>query len=318
MRTILAACLLCLSVAALAGQPDAYRSAGDAAYKARDYSTAFADFRLAAAQGDARAQEILGGMYDQGRGVPQDYATAAKWFRLAAQQGNLLAQMALAGDYNQGQGVPQDNVKAYKWYALIKSEAGFGSLAYKLADTMMPALAVSMTPTQITQAQQEASAWWAAHKNGNPPASTASSAMSKSTVSVKLIKAKAVPLNAWVKHEIKTSLPSSFDTLPANEQAWIIGKIAGTHRFQSRLEILRKGQEKEKFVSAQINHYSKLEKINYGTGQARQDRNLVAHYSLVGIGDAFDLLAPSIALVDCVRGYEHHFAYLWKQRNQHP
>ena len=42
---------------------------------------------MAAEQGLAGAQFILGLMYDSGRGVPEDDAEAVKWFRMAAQQG---------------------------------------------------------------------------------------------------------------------------------------------------------------------------------------------------------------------------------------
>ena len=165
MRVILVACLLCLSVAAFAGQPDAF-SAGLAAYKAQDYSTALADFRLAAQQGDADAQYSLGVMYYYGQGVPPDYARALKWYRLAAQQGNADAQVRLGVMYGTGQGIPQDNVEAYKWVALAKGAAKPGSKASKAAGEGLTMLAPSMTPAQIAQAQQEASAWWAAHHKG--------------------------------------------------------------------------------------------------------------------------------------------------------
>ena len=49
MRVILAACTLCLSVGAIAGQPDAL-SAGATAYEAHDFGTALADFRFMAGQ----------------------------------------------------------------------------------------------------------------------------------------------------------------------------------------------------------------------------------------------------------------------------
>ena len=40
--------------------------------------------RLAADQGDALAQTILGNMYRDGRGVVQDYVQAHMWYNLAA------------------------------------------------------------------------------------------------------------------------------------------------------------------------------------------------------------------------------------------
>jgi TPR repeat protein len=45
-------------------------------------------------------------MYENGNGVAQDYATAAKFYRLAAEQGNARAQNNLGSLYDSGQGVP--------------------------------------------------------------------------------------------------------------------------------------------------------------------------------------------------------------------
>lgn len=241
MRAILVACLLCLSVAAFAGQPDAY-SAGVAAYKAHDYTAAFADFRLAAKQGNARAQNNLGDMYFMygayshgasmhfakgakwyrlaakqgdaraqnnlggiyavgqgvqpseaksmkwyrlaakqgfaraqnhlgdvyffGHGVPRDFAKAVKWYRLAAQQGNANGQNNLGYMYRIGQGVPQSYVEAYKWTDLALAASKLSPSVQSLASTNMRRLDAMMTSTQIAQAQQEASAWWAAHHEG--------------------------------------------------------------------------------------------------------------------------------------------------------
>ncbi len=62
----------------------------------QDYAEAVKWYRMAAEQGDAKAQSNLGFMYDNGQGVPQDYAEAAKWFRLAAEQGDADAQFTSA------------------------------------------------------------------------------------------------------------------------------------------------------------------------------------------------------------------------------
>ena len=51
-----------------------------------DYATALKELHPLAEQGLAEAQFILGGMYLNGRGVPQDYDEAVKWFRLATKQ----------------------------------------------------------------------------------------------------------------------------------------------------------------------------------------------------------------------------------------
>ena len=44
-------------------------------------------YRLAAEQGDANAQYILGLMYANGEGVPEDDVTAYAWLNIAAAQG---------------------------------------------------------------------------------------------------------------------------------------------------------------------------------------------------------------------------------------
>ncbi len=60
---------------------------GVAAYERGDYATALRESRPLAEQGNAIAQNNLGLMYDQGRGVPQDDARAVKWYSKAAEQG---------------------------------------------------------------------------------------------------------------------------------------------------------------------------------------------------------------------------------------
>jgi TPR repeat protein len=44
-------------------------------------------YRLAAEQGDAFAQMMLGIMYYKGKGVPQDYILSHMWLNLATSQG---------------------------------------------------------------------------------------------------------------------------------------------------------------------------------------------------------------------------------------
>ena len=45
-------------------------------------------YRLAADQGHAKAQNNLGSIYVEGKGVPQDYVLAHMWFNLSAAQGD--------------------------------------------------------------------------------------------------------------------------------------------------------------------------------------------------------------------------------------
>ena len=118
--------------------------------------------RARAEQGDAEAQNNLGGMYDEGRGVPQDDAEAVRWYRLAAEQGFAEAQFSLWARYADGAGVPQDYVQAHMWTNLWASRMTAGEkreLAVKYRD----ALARLMTPDQLAEAHRLAREWDAAH-----------------------------------------------------------------------------------------------------------------------------------------------------------
>ncbi len=84
----------------------------------RDLVKAVEYYRLAAEQGYARGQNLLGWCYDNGLGVDQNYQEAVKWYRLAAEQGNALAQNNLGFCYEYGAGVEQDYSEAVKWYRL--------------------------------------------------------------------------------------------------------------------------------------------------------------------------------------------------------
>ena len=105
-------------------------------------------FTRAAEQGLAHAQNNLGVMYDNGRGVPQDDKTAAEWYTRAAEQGHATAQTNLGGMYKNGNGVPKDLLYAYMW-ANIAASGGIED-AGKLRDNVRK----MMTPPQIEQAQK--------------------------------------------------------------------------------------------------------------------------------------------------------------------
>ena len=89
---------------------------GFEAYQRGDYTTAMRLVRPLADQGNAKAQEMVGRMYEQGQGVAQNYGEVFKWYRLAANQGNADAQFSLGEMYAEGRGVPQDQAEAAKWY----------------------------------------------------------------------------------------------------------------------------------------------------------------------------------------------------------
>ena len=95
---------------------------GTAAYRSGDYTSAVKWYRLAAEQGDAKAQNNLAAMFSLGRGVAQDYVEAVKWYQRAAEQGDAAAQNNLGAMFEQGQGVPQNYEDAVKWYRLAAEQ----------------------------------------------------------------------------------------------------------------------------------------------------------------------------------------------------
>lgn len=82
-------------------------------------------------QGDAIAQNSLGVMYAQGKGVRQDYQKAVEWYTKAANQGDAIAQFNLGLMYSEGQGVRQDYQKAFEWYTKAANQ-GFAIAQYNL------------------------------------------------------------------------------------------------------------------------------------------------------------------------------------------
>jgi len=119
----------------------------------QDYKEALKWYRLAAEQGDAMPQYNLGLIYKNGHGVSQDYKEAAKWLRKAAEQGHSTAQKNLGGMYALGHGVLQDYVLAHMWLNLAAAQGDDG--AQRIRDSV----AELMTPTQIEEAQRLAREW---------------------------------------------------------------------------------------------------------------------------------------------------------------
>ncbi|MDJ0820288.1 MAG: tetratricopeptide repeat protein [Paracoccaceae bacterium] len=73
-------------------------------------------YYLAANQGLAEAQVMLGSLYLEGDGVPRSVDEAVKFFRLAANQGNGYGQSNLGEMYRSGLGVPQSDTEAVRWF----------------------------------------------------------------------------------------------------------------------------------------------------------------------------------------------------------
>jgi tol-pal system protein YbgF len=73
-------------------------------------------FRIAAEQGNAFGQALLGLAYAEGLGVTKDNNIALKWIRKSSQQGNPIAQSNLGWFYAAGIGVDKDYNEAHKWF----------------------------------------------------------------------------------------------------------------------------------------------------------------------------------------------------------
>lgn len=87
---------------------------------------------LAAVQGDAQAQRILGNCYCDGEGVEKDYVKAVALYQEAARQGDVRALFNLGNRYESGEGVSRDVKKAILCWKEA-AESGGPELCYALA-----------------------------------------------------------------------------------------------------------------------------------------------------------------------------------------
>ncbi len=86
---------------------------------AQNFSEASEWFQLAAEQGDAYAQRMIGEMYYRGEGFLQNDEESAKWFKHAADQGDAQAQAWLGHMYYNGRGVQQDEIEGIRLYQSV-------------------------------------------------------------------------------------------------------------------------------------------------------------------------------------------------------
>ena len=146
-----------LRKSAEAGDASAQNALGLLYYEGKgvpqSYGQAKEWFEKAAKQGRAGAQVNLGTLYLHGDGPPQSAHMALFWFERAAAQGDALAFAKLGRMYERGQGAPQDFIQAQMWYTL--SSAHGEQRAAEARD----ALAKQMTPAQIAEAERLARKW---------------------------------------------------------------------------------------------------------------------------------------------------------------
>ena len=119
----------------------------------QNYRKAKEWFDKAVQQGHTGAQVNLGTLYLRGEGAPQSSQMALFWFIRAAGQEDALALAKLGFMYSQGRGVLQDFIQAHMWYNLSAARGEARSAEAR------DALAKQMTPVQIAEAQRLAREW---------------------------------------------------------------------------------------------------------------------------------------------------------------
>jgi TPR repeat protein len=135
---------------------DGLRRANDA-YARGDYIRTVNALNPLARRGNARAQALLGFMYENGFGVPQAYDAAADLYQKAAVQGDPFAQSRLGLIYDKGHGVPQNVILSYKWLDLAAAHAPKRERDYYLR--LRNAVASKMSSDQIIEGQRLALIW---------------------------------------------------------------------------------------------------------------------------------------------------------------
>ncbi|MBF0294276.1 MAG: sel1 repeat family protein [Magnetococcales bacterium] len=141
---------------AQAGEVKAQTRLGQLGFDRGDYQAAMFWFRQAAAQGDPTAQNGVGTLYDNGKGVGRDYREAAQWFLLAANQGHVMARRNLGWMHEKGQGFRKDPVLAYQWFLLAEmSRTRSPDPPCRLCD----GVARHMTREEIGKARELARNW---------------------------------------------------------------------------------------------------------------------------------------------------------------
>ena len=135
-----------------------------------DYTTALAELRPLAEQGNADAQYNLANLYRDGRGVPHDDEQAAAWYRRAAEGGSWWAAFDLGMLYweqsraaETNEGTPDEAlVRVHMWLGIAAAREDVDCVA--TGAPLRDAVAQSMTAGQIAEAQDLTRTWLTEHK----------------------------------------------------------------------------------------------------------------------------------------------------------
>ena len=194
MKKFIVCCLLIVFLPVLFCAFGAGLESGLEAYERGDFKGALLYLRPLAQDGNAKAQFLLGKMYDNGQGVAGDYKRAMHWYEKsadngygpaqfalgmvlhcglngvrrdtdrgiklfikAAEQGHALAMVNLAVAYYQGEGVQKDPLMVFVWSSL---GASFGNgQARRFRDKIEQKL----SHAQIKKAQEMIANWKECH-----------------------------------------------------------------------------------------------------------------------------------------------------------
>jgi len=142
MRNSLTLALAAMALTAIAASADSLQD-GASAFQRGDYNRALSTWRPLAVQGNPTAQNNLGIMYLDGKGVPRNTNEAVRYLSLSAAAGSSLGQNNLGGLYRDGKGVPRDYGKAAQWFSAAASQgnsAGMYNLGlmYEMGQGMKP------------------------------------------------------------------------------------------------------------------------------------------------------------------------------------
>ena len=131
------------------------REAGQAAENVKDYAKAATYYELAAGHGDAKSQNTLATMYEEGLGVEQSNEKALEYYQMAADQGLAEAQYNLGLKYDLGTCTEQSYEKALKYYEMA-AEQGNAKAIHKLGTMYENALGVEQDYAKALECYQAA------------------------------------------------------------------------------------------------------------------------------------------------------------------
>ncbi|HFC29607.1 MAG TPA: hypothetical protein ENJ44_01045, partial [Oceanospirillales bacterium] len=102
----------------LSAKDCALRGGEYVAYDGSNFSEVAKVWMPLAQDGDAKAQNYLGELYEKGMDGNPDYQSAAMWYQKATEQGYTPAMLNLGSLYEQGLGVTKDTTKAVNLYRM--------------------------------------------------------------------------------------------------------------------------------------------------------------------------------------------------------